>query len=262
MDRANIRSVRRSELHSSSAESTPDPELQRLFAEQLTKQKGEPNETYESSQIRPQQEPQVPEQEQDEGVEFRLFAPSSAHPDGIVSRIRVKSPESTNELVIIPRPDSYYFASELSAAQNARFSYSAVSGDEVLSRSRTPWPGCHMPWRVITISSFGKVVQRLNKPISVGSEDGVQRKRKRKGKKARVAIRKKMAADQERAAREGMSKGEREIQEKIKRAKRNHEKKVKQRERNKRKKAQVATAIGGALCPNQNEPQPDVNPGE
>jgi hypothetical protein len=225
----------------------------------LSKHEEKLDETRESLQVETQDNFNEPGQEQDE-VEFRLFAPTSTHPDGVVSRIRVKSPEPSNDPVVIPRPDSYYFASEPTAAQKARFSYSAVSGADVLSRSRAPWPGCYLPWRVITISSSGKVLRQLKKHASASLEDDdVMRKRKRKGKKARIAIRKKIAADKECAGREAMSKEEREIQEKIKRAKRNHEKKVKQRERNKRKKAEAAAAVGRPLDPNHPETQPEVN---
>lgn len=253
MPGSNERRVRRSDLQSSGEETSPEPELQNLFLERLSKHE----EQRDNMQSYPQAESDKEDDRQEqEELEFRLFAPSSAHPEGLVSRIRVKSPEPNSELLIIQRSDSYYFAPEPNDVQKARFSYSAVAGSDVLSRSHMPWPGCQRPWRVITISASGKVLERLKKHGAASiEEDDVQRKRKRKGKKARIAIRKKIESKKDRAAREAASREEKEVLEKIKRARRNREKKLKQRERNKRKKAEAAS---GDLEPSHDEALEDV----
>jgi len=88
----------------------------------------------------------------------------------------------------------------------------------------------------------GKVLANLNKHVAFESGESVPQKRKRKGKKARIATRKRVAAEKERLRDEAMRKENKEIQEKIKRAKRNREKKIKQRERNRRKKAEAVSS--------------------
>ena len=180
-------------------------------------------------------------EEEEQELEFRLFAPSTAKKS--VSRIRVKSPDPTDKppgLVIPHRPHSYYFADEPNAEAKARLASAAISGSEVRSRAGTSWPGCSLSWRVVNITTSGKVLASLNKHMAAESSEHVPQKRRRKGKKARIAIRKKVAAEKERLQKEAMRKEDKEIQEKIKRAKRNREKKIKQRERNRRKKAEAA----------------------
>jgi len=238
----NERRVRRSDLNSSSGESTPDPELQQLFLERLSSREEKPSDTQsllpDDSALRDGAQAIQGINEHEEGLEFRLFAPSSTQAGGNISRIRIKSPEPGNLVLISQRPNSYYFASELNSSQKLKLASSAISGEEVLLRSHTLWPGCYRPWRVITFKSSGKILRRLGEhAVAVLDEDDVQRKRKRKGKKARIAIRRKLVASKERMEKAAKDKTEKEVQEKIKRAKRNREKKIKQRERNKRKKA-------------------------
>ena len=240
--RTNERRVRRSDLNSSSGGSTPDPELQQLFLDRLSSQEEKPDDT--QSLLPDDSAPGDGAQavqgidEHEERLEFRLFAPSSTQGNGNVSRIRIRSPEPAKVVLISQRPDSYYFASEPNSSQKTKLASSAISGEEVLLHSRTLWPGCHRPWRVITFKSSGKILRRLDEHAAAAlDEDDVRRKRRRKGKKARIAIRRKLEVSRERVEKAAKDKVEKEVQEKIKRAKRNREKKIKQKERNKRKKA-------------------------
>jgi hypothetical protein len=186
--------------------------------------------------------------EEEQELEFRLFAPSTAN--NTLPRIRVRSPDPTDRppgLVVPHRPDTHYFANEPNAEAKARLASAAISGSEVKLRADTPWPGCFLPWRVVSVTASGKVLASLNKHVVSESGEGIPQKRSRKGKKARIATRKKAAAEKERLREEAMRKQDKEIQEKIKRAKRNREKKIKQRERNRRKKAE---AIGSPTLKN------------
>jgi len=92
---------------------------------------------------------------------------------------------------------------------------------------------------VVNVTASGNILASLNKHVASESGEGIPQRRRRKGKKARIATRKKVAAEKERLHEDAMRKQDKEIQEKIKRAKKNREKKIKQRERNKRKKAEA-----------------------
>lgn len=242
---ANVGSVRRSELHSSSSKSSPDTDLEQVFLQRLNEENCEalipaPLLNNGDSAVEMHDDAHTTAEEEQE-FEFRLFATSAAN--NPVSRIRVGSPDPTDRppgLVVPHRPNSYYFANEPNANAKARLASVAVSGSEVRLRSRIPWPGCFLPWRVVNITTSGKVLASLNKHVAYESSEGISQRRSRKGKKARIATRKRVAAEKERLRDEAMRKEDKEIQEKIKRAKRNREKKVKQRERNRRKKAQAA----------------------
>ena len=242
-----VTSVRRSELHSSSSKSSPDTDLEQVFLQRLKEEDCKviipaPLLDNGGSAVETRDDAHNTAEEEQE-FEFRLFARSAFN--NPVSRIRVRSPDLTDRppgLVVPHRPNSYYFANEPNADAKARLASVAVSGSDVRLRSGIPWPGCFLPWRVVNITVSGKVLANLNKHVAFESGESVPQKRKRKGKKARIATRKRVAAEKERLRDEAMRKENKEIQEKIKRAKRNREKKIKQRERNRRKKAEAVSS--------------------
>jgi len=231
---AHVASVRRSELHSPT-ESSPDAELEQIFLQRLKEEDYKalipaPLRDNESSPVEAHDDGHTAAEEEQE-LEFRLFAPSVAK--NTVPRIRVRSPDPIDRppgLVVPCRPDTHYFAIEPNAEAKARLASAAISGSEVKLQADTPWPGCFLPWRVVSITASGTVLARLNKHAASEPCEGISQKRSRKGKKARIATRKKAAAEKERLHEEVMRKRE----------KRNREKKIKQRERNRRKKAEAA----------------------
>ena len=156
-----------------------------------------------------------------------------------------------------PRDSSYYFASA-TQSQHKAFLASAVSGVEVLARSRTPWPGCHLPWRVQTLCISKAALKGLATSLQddlalaeIPLEDSIDVNRRRKakpGKKRRIALRTKTRAAI--ATREAKMKeeDEKERAEKEKRTKRNREKKVKRKAREKLKKAEVVGEVAGEVA--------------
>lgn len=167
-----------------------------------------------------------------------MFAKPLTADDLKITKIRVQSPtvdDGPGGLVNPERPREYYFRDSLSPEAKDRLELAAVSGEEVVGRSRTVWSGCLLPWRVTTIFSTSKWAS----PASVQTIDqnDLPRKKRRKGKKTRLAIRKKATAARERLEKEQKSAADKELEEKIKRAKRNRDKKLKKRERDKAKKA-------------------------
>jgi hypothetical protein len=235
----NTFSVRREELYSPSRSpsSSLDPGLDDLFRKSLRK-------TFAETAAPERTAVHVIEDDRkSEEVEFRLFANPSKANESKFTKIRVQSPSADDEpagLVNPDRPKVYYFRDSLSPEASDRLKLAAVSGEDIIARSRTIWPGCALPWRVKTILSTGK-------PVFITSSDTVDqtelpRKKRRKGKKMRIAIRKKSAAERERLENEQKSAAHKELEERVKRAKRNRDKKLKKRERDKAKKAAARSA--------------------
>ncbi|TID19891.1 Efflux pump [Venturia nashicola] len=224
--------VRRDELytHSPSPSSSPDPSLGQAFLKSLG---GDFTETFAATAHLGGGRPQSEE------LEFRLFARPSTSTEKTTTRIRIESPSRDNRpagLVHPERPREHYFRDGLSPEAERRLKITAVSGEDVLAQSHTKWPGCSLPWRVTTILARGRPIQHH----SVQS-DTVKRKT-RKGKKTRIAIRKKAVEARERKATAEVGAAEKELAERMKRAKRNRDKKLKKRERDKAKKTAVRAA--------------------
>lgn len=172
-----------------------------------------------------------------EEVEFRLFAPSSKAATSILTKIRLLSPAADDRppgLINPERPRSYYFQDSLSPKLRQQLQFAAVSGAEVIARAKTPCPGLSLPWRVTTIIAKG--VSISTDKSAVTNQTNVPRKKKRIGKKSRIAIRQKIAKDSERLEKERQAAAEKALGDRMKRAKRNKEKKQKKRERDKVKK--------------------------
>jgi hypothetical protein len=120
--------------------------------------------------------------------------------------------------------------------RRAGFASAAVTGEDVLEwRRRRAW-GLEVPWRVMVVRTWGRVVGGGRQG---GEVVGAEGRRKRPGKKRRIELRgrrKKGAEAAERRRREGE---EREAAEREKRTRRNREKKVKRKIKEKAKKAGV-----------------------
>jgi hypothetical protein len=226
--------VRREELHSpsSSRQSSPDLELAQLFRDHV-------KQNYEIISV-PQDhsEQKIIPEDEDEEVEFRLFAPSSKSDTATITKFRLRSPATEDRppgLVNPERPRNYYFRDSLSPVAEKQLQFAAVSGAEVLARSKTPYPGCSLPWRVTVITAEGRSTSTPDPKLLEETEEA-KKKKKRKGKKARIAIRQKLAVERERLDKEKTLAAEKELRDKMKKAKRNREKKFKKRARDKLKK--------------------------
>ncbi|KAJ9641993.1 hypothetical protein H2199_005208 [Coniosporium tulheliwenetii] len=214
--------IRRAELYSrqSSPRSSPDPALTELLRSRVQQD----FDTIEHP-IQVQNNGENCEQSEDE-LEFRLFAAPPTVATSGLQRIRLRSPP-------------YYFTGELSQAELELLESVAVSGDDVIKRSRSPWPGSTYAWKVTVVSATGKV--RRNTAEEVQPDKAVS-KRKRIGKKHRIALRKKAQAEAEKKAAATRTAAEREATEREKRTRRNRGKKVKKKEKEKAKK--TAAKIG------------------
>lgn len=235
--------MRRENIYSASPPSSPDPdpELEQLsltFAKQQ----------YQNFVEAPL--PSAPENNDtrvndDELVSFRLFKPTVTN-GTIAPKVRVRSPsvgEQQPGFVRPNRPESFYFAINDSENELERIKESAVGGQEVLLRSNQPWPGCAMPWRVTMIGLSGKQLGILGNHHDVAEDNARSDRRRRLGKKHRIALRAKLAAAQAAhslARKQAAEKGEAERE---KKTRRNREKKVKKKERDKAKKATGITEM-------------------
>jgi Fungal protein of unknown function (DUF2011) len=188
---------------------------------------------------------------QDE-IEFRLFSGVNIDAPNL---IKIKSPELSDHppgFVIPSRPRTYYFKDDLSQQEKDSFLTSALSGEDVIARSRSQWPGCALPWRVITTTQIGKVSVALN--AQTITQGGTKKsKNPRIGKKARITKRKKLTANLERKLKMESSLKEKEAALKDKKTKKNRAQKLKRREKERAKKAALRDE-------EQSSPIPDTAP--
>lgn len=189
-------------------------------------------------------------EDEDEELEFQLFAPTKSTADAstpapVAQKIRIRSPsaEEAREPGIIGygRPLSYYHTGELDSVRAKEYEIAAVSGADVLAMSKLPCTGCAYPWKVVNIpSSQAKAALAAAAAQNLASEaflPDVPKKRTRLGKKDRIKKRQKLAALKAKKEEESKSKEEKERLEREKKARRNREKKFKKRARDKAKKA-------------------------
>lgn len=178
---------------------------------------------------------------EEEQLDFRLFAAASARQQE-PAKIRLRSPTPTNAQPGFIRPSrdiSYYLADSLTSSQYSRVAAVAVTGEQVLARAYTPWPGSTYPWKVLLLpaSASGKSLKSQTRSEFARLVDqDAPTKRKRLGKKARLKLRTKVASQkrQQEAKREASER--KEADEREKRTRRNREKKVKKKLRDKAKK--------------------------
>lgn len=202
--------VSRTDLSSSSQDSTPSPTLRSAFLSSVHRNL----ELLETPNL--DANPTSPAKGQgygnDDGlVAFRLFAGSAE-----TSRFRVSSPAAATAsnaggLVRTGRPYEYHFAPNPNGDELMRLKEAAVEGQDILARAKMVWPGCQLPWKVITVS--GNVI------ASVGGQSESEELKARKRKKCRPGVKARRAR-------------RRQVDEQAaKKNKRNREKKMKKREK-------------------------------
>lgn len=163
--------------------------------------------------------------------EFRLFSTAG-------SRAKVVL-QSENEAqgeggIVSRRPSSYYLVQGLPIELRRQYESAAVSGEDVLARSRWRSWGLELPWKVSHITA---ATASTNATWTAGASGSAGRKRP--GKKARLAVRRrervrKLAAED--AAEKQMCKEE-HIKDKKKRL--NRAKKLRRRAKDKQKKMEA-----------------------
>jgi hypothetical protein len=229
--------VRRDDLRSpdESPRSTPDRDIEQLLRRRISAEF-----TFTTTE---QDDVDDAVQSDEDEAELRLFAaPANAAPATL--KVRLSSPgldKGDGSGFLVKKPRSYYFADEPTSDEELALQASAVDGRTVLDISRQPWPACAMPWKVTTITKDGiKKAVLVGHPPMLATVDEAQHKRTRKGKKARIALRKKKQANQSKQEERARLAAEKEAAEREKRTRRNREKKVK-----KKAKAQAMKTDGG-----------------
>ncbi|KAK5719651.1 hypothetical protein LTR17_015278 [Elasticomyces elasticus] len=178
-------------------------------------------------------------------LEFRLFAPTSATGNASKIRLRSPTPQTTAPgFVVHERNLNYYFAEPSKSAEKGNYESAALSGAEVDALSRTPWPGSAYPWKVLHVSIQGRRKSSLSTdkgaapapaPASASAA-----KRKQPGKKARIQIRVKLAAQRAESDKQQTDAKAREIADREKRVRLNRAKTLRKRAREKARKAGAA----------------------
>ncbi|KAL8853945.1 MAG: hypothetical protein Q9221_001253 [Calogaya cf. arnoldii] len=170
----------------------------------------------------------------EESYEFHLFSrrprPSSiSTPQPPKVQLRSPSPELKEPGFIRPtRSHDFYFTSAVTAEAQRRFQDVAIEGGHVIRESKTVWPGSQLPWRLTTLpfSSHKQVNAALN--VLDNAQAG---KRKRPGKKRRIAVRTKIQALKKREEVVRLAEAEKAAFLMEKRSRRNREKKLKKKEK-------------------------------
>jgi hypothetical protein len=169
---------------------------------------------------------------------LRLFANTSTDAP-TTQKIRLSSPGagSGEPRLIVKKPRSYYFADEPTTGDVQKLEAAAIDAKTIFELSNQPWPGCALPWKVRKISATGLTKEVLvgHPPMLAVVEEIVQ-KRTRKGKKTRIALRKKMQATKDKREEQAKLAKEKEEAEREKRTRRNREKKIKKKAKSQAKK--------------------------
>ena len=128
--------------------------------------------------------------------DFKLF--SHADMTKKISLRDVKELSLAESGLVAQRPRSYYVAGPPDPDRQEKLQYSALTGEEVLRRAQRPNWGMAMPWRVITITSPAPVVRQEKHSVPDPLRQESKATSKRPGKKSRIALRKRRAAEEER----------------------------------------------------------------
>lgn len=201
----------------------------------------------------------------EEEFEFRLFSA----PSGTSAPAKVVLSASDDEdaargdggFVQPSRPENYYLAGEATPEQLERYRWAAVTAEDIgADASKRAW-GLERPWRVVKISLSSRKSSSKTAGLTAGAttasgdtDDGL--KRKRPGKKRRIAVRIKARAEKEKREAE---KARREAEEKQRISKEEHllekkkrlnrEKKLKRRAKEKEKKLAAGEKLPASEAP-------------
>lgn len=183
------------------------------------------------------------EDDEDAGNEefaFRLF--SSTRPSQKVVLEEDLGPQGDGGFAF-PRPLSRYMVTNLTADQKQQYAFAAVSGDEVLARSKDRAWGLELPWKVTKIAVTRK--RRSGESICT-AEEVTEKKKGKPGKKQRISLRKRAKTREETERVEAQKLLEKEEHSKDKKKRMNRLKKLRKRAKNKETKAATKDGEAGA----------------
>ncbi|KFH47393.1 putative nucleolar protein-like protein [Hapsidospora chrysogenum ATCC 11550] len=181
-----------------------------------------------------------------EEYDFYLFGGAGTAPTKVV--LEDDSECQGEGAILKQRPTSFYLAKDLTEDQRRRFKASAVTGDEVLARSQSRWWSMELPWKVTHITATTKKKPGSGQKATTISTslESTEAKRKRPGKKRRIALRMKLRAEKDKMKTAAQLKEEKEEHLKEKKKRLNRLKKLKRREKEKEKKQAAAKGGQGA----------------
>ncbi|GAB7365723.1 hypothetical protein MBLNU230_g7061t1 [Neophaeotheca triangularis] len=191
--------------------------------------------------------------EDDEGLEFRLFAPTTKPTASSnknqtdknqtqtqiqTTRIRLDSPTEENRAPGFLNPHrnrAYYFATPPSPETQKTLDIIALSPTQIHNLSKIPWPGVSYPWKVLHLPATNSSPQTPQPKTfaKLGLQAEVSKKRTRLSKACRIRKRKALAMARDEQARVREVKEAKEVAEREKRTRRNREKKIKKRAKEK-----------------------------
>lgn len=221
---------------SDAADGTIDTDLQARLHAQIAKSLG--LDTQEASQKNPERQLSRPlaqsrsrqttgqdDHYDDPGeFDFRLFSSTAA------TKVTLEDESATPKQGALaqPRPPSFYVVRSIPASLKSEYRFAAVSGEDVLLRSRRPLWGMAYPWKVTNITAFAR---RATKGEVCTPVEG-ERRRKRPGKKRRIADRQRVKAEREREETEKKRAVDKEEHLKEKKKRLNRLKKLRKRAKN------------------------------
>lgn len=195
---------------------------------------------------------------------FHLFRPSNASSttpkDEAQARttappkIRLESSTTSSAATVVaPRP-LHYSLSTLTLRTHQQYLAAAVSGAEVLHRSKLPCPGLACPWRVVSIHSTARSRSSPPDTSDNTADASAKYKRTRIGKKTRLRRRllarkveeRKRAAEVKAEEAKARQK-EREEHLKVKKARENRRRQLKKRERAREGRKVAGDGVGSGV---------------
>lgn len=205
-----------------------------------------------------QDDPNEQEEKQTEEFEFRLFSTSSktnAPARVVLAASDDEEAEQGEGGFVAPRRSiSYYLAGEPTSEQLQKYRVSAVAGEDIVLGARKRAWGLERPWRVIKITLPGNLSSptgsdEKGNPAPISGDGEKADKRKRPGKKRRIAMRTKAKAEKEKRDAEEKQKVSKveHLAEKKKRL--NREKKLKRRAKEREKKLAANSQNGTQQAP-------------
>lgn len=201
----------------------------------------------------------------EEEFEFRLFSTASK----TAAPVKVMLTESDDEdadlgdgaFVVPTRPTSHYLACEATSEQLEEYRQTALAGNDILLGARKRAWGLERPWRIVRISADGKLIvapppkasSKVTQTTATIRASGAgladeKVKRKRPGKKRRIASRIKAKADKEKREQEESQRLTKEEHLKEKKKRLNREKKLKRRAKEREMKLAGKGADGSQLA--------------
>lgn len=194
---------------------------------------------------------EVKPEDEEEEFEFRLFSTSSKTAAPVKVILTASDDEGADlgdgAFTVPERPSSYYFAGEPTPEQIQMYRQSALAGEDILLGARKRAWGLERPWRMIRIGG-GSAKSVRTASLSVKGSSAVMKitaattnedeklKRKRPGKKRRIATRIKTKAEKEKREAAEMQKMTKEEHLKEKKKRLNREKKLKRRAKEREQK--------------------------